>query len=91
MWPSGLNMAMTLTLDFQGQIWNWLYLCKNGPIAMKQKANTSIELYASNVAMTLTLNFQGQIWNLLHLNQKWSDCHEMKSKHINLNSRPQIW
>ena len=33
--------------------------------------------------MTLTLNFQGQIWNLLYLSQKWSDCHETKSKHIN--------
>ena len=43
------------------------------------------------LAMTLTLNFQGQIWNLLYLNQKWSDCHETKSKHIDLNSRPQIW
>ena len=32
--------------------------------------------------MTLTLNFQGQIWNLLYLSQKWYDCHEMKSKHI---------
>ena len=32
--------------------------------------------------LTLTLNFQGQIWNLPYLNQKWSDCHEMKSKHI---------
>ena len=34
------------------------------------------------LAMTLTLNFQGQIWNLLYLSQKWSDCHETKSKHI---------
>ena len=32
--------------------------------------------------VTLTLKFQGQIWNLLYLSQKWSDCHEMKSKHI---------
>ena len=32
--------------------------------------------------MTLTLNFQGQIWNLLYLSQKFSDCHETKSKHI---------
>ena len=32
--------------------------------------------------VTLTLNFQGQIWNLLYLSQKWSDCHETKSKHI---------
>ena len=26
MWPSGLTLAMTLTLIFQGQIWNLLYL-----------------------------------------------------------------
>ena len=34
------------------------------------------------LALTLTLNFQGQIWNWLYLSQKWSDCHETKSKHI---------
>ena len=34
------------------------------------------------LAMTLTLNFQGQIWNLQYLNQKFSDYHEMKSKHM---------
>ena len=33
--------------------------------------------------MTLTLNFQGQICNSLYLNQKWCDCHETKSNHIN--------
>ena len=32
--------------------------------------------------MALTLNYHGQIWNLPYLNQIWSDCHEMKSKHI---------
>ena len=32
--------------------------------------------------VTLTLNFQGQIWTLLYLIQKWSDCHETESKHI---------
>ena len=32
--------------------------------------------------MTLTFSCQGQIWNLLYLSQKWSDCHETKSKHI---------
>ena len=36
----------------------------------------------SILVVTLTLNFQGQIWNLLYLSQKWSDCHETKSKHI---------
>ena len=34
------------------------------------------------LAVTLTLNFQGQTWNWLYLSQKWSDCHETKSKHI---------
>ena len=43
MWPSGLTLAMNLTLNFRGKkIWNFLYLC-----------------------------------------QKWPDCHETKSKHIN--------
>ena len=127
---------MTLTLNFQGQMWKLLYISQSGPVAMKRKANISIEFWASNVtvgfdlghdldlqfsrsnmefaisqpkmvrlprnekqtyclkprpqmwplgltlAMTLTLNFQGQIWNLLYLSQKWSDCREMKSKHI---------
>ena len=136
MWPSGLTLAMTLTLNFQGQIWNWLYLsqkwcdchetiskhiswsqglkcdhrvwpwpwpwpwifkvkygighisAKNGPIATKRKAtyrlNSRPQMWPSDLilAMTLTLNFQGQMWNLLYLNQKWSDCHETKSKHI---------
>ena len=34
------------------------------------------------LAMTLTSKVQGQIGNLLYLGQKWSDCLETKSKHI---------
>ena len=34
------------------------------------------------LTMTLTSKFQGQTWNLLYLSQKWFDCHETKSKHI---------
>ena len=34
------------------------------------------------LAMTLILNFQGQIWNSLYRDQKLSDCHETKNKHI---------
>ena len=42
-----------------------------------------IDITASyRFVVTLTLNFQGQIWNLLYLSQKWSDCHETKSKHV---------
>ena len=31
--------------------------------------------------VTLTFSFQGQIWNLLYISQKWSNCHETKSRH----------
>ena len=56
MWPSGLTLAMTLTLNFQGQIWNFLYIsAKSGPIATKRKANISIELQASNVTNGMDL------------------------------------
>ena len=52
-------------------------------------------LSSLTLAMTLTLNFQGQKWNLLYLCQKWSDCHETKSKHIDwilaLKCDHQIW
>ena len=47
------------------------------------------------LALTLTLIFQGQICNLLYLSQKWSDCHETKSKHIDwtlgLKCDHQVW
>ena len=43
------------------------------------------------LAVTLILNFQGEIWIFIYLNQNWPDSHETKSKHIDLNSRPQIW
>ena len=46
---------MTLTLIFQGQIWNLLYLSQNGPIATKQKANKSIELKALNMTTRFDL------------------------------------
>ena len=57
------------------------------------RLNSRPQVWPSDLtlAMTLTLNFQGQLWNLLYLKQKWSDCHETKSKHISLNFRPQMW
>ena len=55
MWPLDLTLAMALTLNFQGQIWNLLYLGQNGPIGMKQKANISIELNASTVSIGFDL------------------------------------
>ena len=98
MWPSGLTLAMILTLNFQGQIYDLLYLSQKWSDCHETKSKMSIELKASNasirftLAMTLTFNFQGQIWNLLYLSQKWSDCHKTKSKHINWTHQwSQMW
>ena len=80
---------MTLTLNFQGQIWNLLYLSQKWSDCHGTKSKhidwtPRPQMWPSGLtlAMTLTLNFQGQIWNFLYLSQKWSDCHETKSKHI---------
>ena len=145
MWPSGLTLAMTLTLNFQGQIQNLLYLsqkwsdchetkskhidwtlglkcdhrvwpwprpwpwifkvkyricyisAKNGPIAMKRKANISIELYGSNVtigltlAMTLTLNFSRSNIEFAISQPKMVRLPRNEKQTYRLNSRPQMW
>ena len=86
MWPSGLTLAMTLTLNFQGQIWNLLYLSQkwsdcHGTKSKHMDWTPRPHMWPSGLtlAMTLTLDFQGQIWNFLYLSQKWSDCHERKA------------
>ena len=38
MWPSGLTLVMTLTLNFQGQISNWLYLSQKWSDCHKTKS-----------------------------------------------------
>ena len=38
MWPSGLTLALTLTLNFQGQIWNFLYLSQKWSDCHKTKS-----------------------------------------------------
>ena len=86
MWSSGLTLATTLTLNFQGQIWRSqpkiVQLPRNKMQAYQLNSRPQMQPSDLTSAMTFTLNFQGQTWNLLYLNQKWSDCHEMKSKHI---------
>ena len=55
MWPSDLTLAITLTLNLQGQIGICYISAKNGPIAMKQIANISTELCSSNVTIWFDL------------------------------------
>ena len=69
MWPSGLTLAMTLILIFQGQIWNLLYL--------GQKWSDCHETESKHIKWTpglkcdqwvwpwqwlWSLNFQSQMW-----------------------------
>ena len=65
MWPSGLTLAMTLTLNFQGQIWNLLYLSQKWSDCHGTKSKHIYwtprpQMWPSGLtlAMTLTLNFK---------------------------------
>ena len=55
MWPSSLTFAMTLTLNIQGQIWNWLYLC--------QKWSDCHGTKSKHIDWTLGLKCNHQIWH----------------------------
>ena len=145
MWPSGLTLAVTLTLNFQGQTWNWLYLsqkwsdchetnskhidwtqslkcnhwvwpwpwpwpwifkvkygicyisAKNGPIATKQNANISIELWASNVTIRfdlghdLDLEFSRSNMELAISQPKMARLPWNEKQTYRLNFRHQMW
>ena len=54
LWPSGLTFAMTLTLNFEGQIWNLLCLC--------QKSSDCHETKSKHIDWTLGLKCDHQIW-----------------------------
>ena len=54
LWPSGLSLAMTLTLNFQGHLWNWQYLC--------QKWSDLHETKSKHINWTLGLKCDHQIW-----------------------------
>ena len=51
----GLTLAMTMTLNFPGQIWNLLYFSQKLLITKKRKADVSIEHLASNIGISFDL------------------------------------
>ena len=79
---------VTLTLNFRVRHRFFTSQPKNNPIATKQIANISIEHWASNMTsvVTLILELSKSIMEFAILQQKWPDCNEMKSKHIDLTS-----
>ena len=62
-------------------------LPRNDKQTYRLKSRAQIWPSGLTLAMTLTFNFQGQIWNFLYLSQKWSNCQETKSKHIDWTQR----
>ena len=62
MWPSGLTLAMSLTLNFQGQIWYLLYLLQKLSDFKWNENQTYTQLKSSNVSIGLDLghDLEGQ-------------------------------
>ena len=61
MWPSNFTLTMTLTLNFQGQIWNLLYLSQKWsdcyetqmwPLGLTWTITLTFEFWRSNVNLT---------------------------------------
>ena len=91
-WPLGLTLAMTLTLNFQGEISNWLYL--------SHKWCDCHEMKSIHIDWSQDLKCDHRVWpwprpwpwifmvkyGIAYISlKKWSDCHETESKHIDWN------
>ena len=96
MWPSGLTLAMTLTLNFQGQIWNLLYLSQKWSDCHGTKSKhidwtLRLQMWPSNLtlAMTLTLNFQKVKYGIFYISAK---CGSIATKRkANISIELQAW
>ena len=62
MWPSGLTLALTLTLNFKVKYGISYISARSGPIAMKRKASILIELQASNATNGFDLDHNLDLW-----------------------------
>ena len=63
MWPSDLTLAVTLTLNFQGQIWNLLYLNQKWSDCHKTKSdhidlNSRPQMWPVGLTLAITLIFE---------------------------------
>ena len=97
MWPAGLTLAMTLTLNFKVKYRICYISAKNGPIATKRKANISIELWGSNVTSgfdlghDLDLEFSRSNIEFAISQPKMVRLPRNEKQTYWLNSRPQMW
>ena len=62
MWPSGLTLATTLTLNFQGPIWNLLYLNQKSSDCHETKSkhwlNSRPQMWPVGLTLAMTLTFE---------------------------------
>ena len=73
---------MTLTFNFQGQIWNLLYISQMVRLPKNEKQ--------TYIFQTPGFKCDHQVWprifkvkyGICYLSQKWSDCHKTKNKPI---------
>ena len=97
MWPSGLTLAMTLTLNFQGQIWNSPYL--------SQKWYHCHETKSKHIDWNLGLKCDHQIlpwpwpwpwsfkvkYGICYISTKSGPIAIKQMQTYRFNSGPQIW
>ena len=70
MWPSDLTLAMTLNLNFQGQIWNLLYLNQKWSDYHETKKetyrlNSRTQMWSMGLTLAMTLTFEFSRWNVI--------------------------
>ena len=63
MWPSDLTLAVTLTLNFQGEIWIFIYLNQNWPDCHETKSkhidfNSRPQIWPMGLTLAMTLIFE---------------------------------
>ena len=98
MWPPGLTLAMTLTLNFQGQIWNFPYLSQKWPDCHETKRK--------HIDWTLGLKCVHRVWpwpwpwpwifkvkyGISYISQpKGVRLPRNEKQTYRLKSRPQMW
>ena len=95
MWPSGLTLAVTLTLNFQGQIWNFLYLSQKSHKTKNKHIDWTPGLKFDQWVWPWPLNFEGQMWPwpLIHtwpwpwifMVKFWNSCFWEREGRLTLN------
>ena len=90
MWPMGLTLAMTLTFDFQAQIFKQLYLSDGRADWCETKRSKSIGCWANNLTLTLTFDLtHGRSW--IFKVKFWNSCILGMGRPIDIEQKDDSW